>query len=129
VADEVSRPDAGQLLITLRDSMYPSQREWAADQLIAGEGRNNPQVMQALVTGAREDPAPTVRAGCVRCLVKMKAADPGTVATLMALKSDHDIRVRHEAEEALLVLAPGLASPPMSAGTVMPAAATVPVKP
>src|SRR5262249_23095943 len=54
-----------QLLNMLQESLYPSQREWAADNLAGCDWRTHPHVVQALVTGAVKDPAATVRAGCV----------------------------------------------------------------
>ena len=58
----------------------------------------------ALLTAAREDPAATVRASCVRCLAKMKANCPPALATLQSLKSDSDPRVQREVEQALSIL-------------------------
>jgi hypothetical protein len=52
-----------QLMATLRGSLLPSQREWAADRLAELDWRTSPQVVDALVTAAHADPAATVRAG------------------------------------------------------------------
>src|SRR5262249_47893682 len=54
-----------QLLFKLRESLYPSQRELAADQLARLDWKTQPQIVSALLLGAREDQAATVRAGCV----------------------------------------------------------------
>ncbi|MCS6852643.1 MAG: HEAT repeat domain-containing protein [Gemmataceae bacterium] len=91
------------LTVILRDSLYPSQREWAAENL-AATGRGNPEVVQALLTAAREDLAPSVRATCARCLGQLKAADAQVVAALQVLQADSDPRVRQAASQALVSL-------------------------
>jgi hypothetical protein len=91
-------------LSMLRDALYPSQREWAADRLSANNWRAEPQVVQALLTSARQDPAPMVRAMCVRALAKMKAGSPEVVAAMQSLKGDGDPRVRTEVEQAVFTL-------------------------
>jgi hypothetical protein len=96
-----------QMLVALRDSLYPSQRELAAQSMAAADWRTHPQVVQALTTAAKEDPAATVRAGCVRCLANMKASTPPVVLVVRGLKNDNDPRVRQEAERALSILASG----------------------
>jgi hypothetical protein len=90
-----------QLLTTLKDSLYPSQREWAAEQLSEMNWRMQPQVVNHLMTSAQADPAPTVRAACVHALAHMKVGTPEAAALVTNLKSDRDPRVRQEAEEAL----------------------------
>lgn len=94
-------PNLQATYMLLRDAVYPSQREWAADSLTAVDWRSNPQVVQALLSSAREDSAATVRAGCVRCLVKMNVNTPPVLAALQGLKNDADPRVRQEVEQAL----------------------------
>ncbi len=101
---------AMQLVATLQDSLYPSQREWAADNLVGCDWRNQPQVVSALTTSAAKDPAATVRAACVRALARMGANSAAVVTTVHGLKTDGDPRVRQAAEEALATLAPGLAA-------------------
>jgi hypothetical protein len=93
-----------EAIATLRDSIYPSQREWAATTLAGCDSRSQPDAVHALLTGAREDPAPTVRAACVRGLVKMKANTGPVITALQALKTDGDPRVLHEVEAALATL-------------------------
>jgi hypothetical protein len=103
-----STPENIQKMVTaLRDSLYPSQREWAAESMAAVDWRNHPQVVQSLTTAAKDDPAATVRAGCVRCLAKMKANTVPVVTVMRDLRRDPDPRVRQEAEQALSVLAAG----------------------
>jgi vesicle coat complex subunit len=57
-----------------------------------------------LITAAKDDPAPTVRATCVRSLANMKANTMPVITTVRNLTSDTDPRVRQEAERALSVL-------------------------
>src|SRR5262249_46515467 len=89
---------------------YPSQREWAAEKLAAMDWRNEPRIVDCLTKAAHEDPAPTVRAGCVRCLAQMRLNTMPVVSVIQSLQRDSDPRVRHEVEQALAVL--GLPSQP-----------------
>jgi hypothetical protein len=91
-------------LAVLKDSMYPSQREWAAVSLATVDWHTQPQVLRSLIEACREDPAATVRAACVRTILKMKANTPEVVNALRALKNDGDPRVKLEVEQALPVL-------------------------
>jgi hypothetical protein len=95
-------------LRVLKDSIYPSQREWAAEQVSECDWRKNEAVVDALVAAAKEDPAATVRAGCVRCLTKMKVNTVPVALAMQSLKADPDPRVRTEVDEALATLAPGM---------------------
>jgi hypothetical protein len=97
-------PGPNDLLMTLHVSLYPSQREWAADRLTACDWRSNPQVVDGLVKAARNDPAPLVRAGCVRALARMHASSEPAIAAVRDLRADADARVRQEAEDALAAL-------------------------
>jgi len=106
--------DLTPMVAVLRESLYPSQREEAAEQLGAMDWRRQPEVVDILVERAREDPAPTVRAECVRSLGRMKANTLPAVEAVKFLQSDEDVRVRHEAEDAYAVLtgtAPKAAEP------------------
>jgi hypothetical protein len=91
----------GQLLATLRDSLYPSERELAVDALRKCDWRQEPMVVEALVKSAKGDPAPAVRAACVRTLGQMRANLVPVVTAIGALRSDPDLRVRQAATEAL----------------------------
>jgi hypothetical protein len=95
-----------------KESIYPSQREWVAEQMAACDWRKNDAVVEAILTGAKDDPAATVRAACVRCLAKMKVNTVPVVVALQGLKADVDPRVRTEVDEALSSLAPGLPMQP-----------------
>jgi hypothetical protein len=101
-------PDAlRQMEIALRDSLYPSQRELAAQSLATADWHSHPTVVQLLTTAAKEDPAPTVRATCVRCLANMHVNTGPVLTVVRGLKNDKDPHVRQEAERALSILAAG----------------------
>jgi hypothetical protein len=108
-----------QLIGVLRDSPYPAQREWAANSLASFDCKSQPMVLQALMTAAQQDPAATVRAGCVHQLGRMSPAPEPVLATLKALKTDADPRVRYEVEQAMARVAPGQAT--VSSPQVLPA--------
>jgi hypothetical protein len=113
-----------QLMLTMKDSVYPSYREWAAEALAGGNNCQNAQVVDALIAAAKDDPAASVRSACVRCLVKMKVSTPSAVATIQGLKGDPDPRVRTAASEALASL--GIPQAP-DAPPVQPVGATAPI--
>jgi hypothetical protein len=119
----LATPDA---IGMLRESMYPSQREWAALKLGSLDWRANPEAVLGLVTTAHHDPAPSVRAACVRSLAQMRVNTMPVVNAIQALKTDPDPRVQRAAEEALALLAPESAAP--SAAPGQPASGLVPAK-
>jgi hypothetical protein len=90
-----------QLIIILGTSVYPSQREWAALHLGTYDWRAHPFVLQALLTAAQEDPAPTVRAGCVNAIARLNADVEPVIAMLERLRTDADPGVRQQADQAL----------------------------
>jgi hypothetical protein len=90
-----------QVTATLHHGAYPSQREWAAETLASANWRANPSIVAELIKAAKDDPAATVRATCVRCLGHMDPQMPGVQATLQGSLSDHDERVRLEARMAV----------------------------
>jgi hypothetical protein len=89
-----------QLIQTLYESAYPAQREWAAQTLATYDHRAHPQVLQALCTAARQDPAGSVRAGCVYSLSRIGIQGEPVLSTLQTLRTDSDPRVRQDVEEA-----------------------------
>jgi hypothetical protein len=108
----VASPDAvQQMAVVLRTSLYPSQREWSAEYLAGVDWRTHPQVLPALVSAAREDPAPTVRAACVHCLARMNVSTDLVSGALRGLRADPDVGVRTAAEQALARLSPSPAAP------------------
>jgi hypothetical protein len=56
--------------------------------------------LHVLLQAARQDPAATVRAGCVYSLSHMNAATEPVMTTLQSLQNDPDPRVRHEVQQA-----------------------------
>lgn len=98
--DEIAR----QLMRILHDSLYPSERERAADNLTTRDWRAYPQVVDALVKAALEDPAATVRTACVRGLGRMQCNTVPVINALQTLKTDKDPRVRNEVEQILPTL-------------------------
>jgi len=93
-----------QLIKVMRESPYPAQREWAAQSLTSFEWRDHPQIVLALIQSASQDPAASVRAGCVYCLGRMQAAVEPVFGTLHVMRNDTDPRVRAEVEQALVRL-------------------------
>jgi hypothetical protein len=93
-----------QLVAILKTALYPSQREYAAGCLAAQDWKTQPQVLDAILAGAKDDPAASVRAGCVRALAQMKANTPAAVALMESLNVDTDPRVRQAAADALATL-------------------------
>jgi hypothetical protein len=89
------------LLGQLRDSISPAEREMAALNLTNQDWRSHPEIVQVLVTSARQDPAATVRAGCVHSLAQQNISTQPVLATMNALKNDPDPRVRQEVDQAL----------------------------
>jgi hypothetical protein len=85
---------------------------------------NNPHIVHTLLTAAKEDPAASVRAACVRSLAKMDAGTLPVIQALEAMKADPDAAVRREVEQALYSLTPGKA-----ATGVQPVGATMPARP
>jgi hypothetical protein len=94
-----------QALRALRNAIEPEQREWAAVNLATVDWRAQPQVVDALLTAARKDLAPTVRVACIRSLMHMNVNTAAVVAALQALRADADPRVQREAARALECLA------------------------
>ena len=99
VAPGASTPQ--DLMSTLQNALYPSQRERAAQALSACNWKANPEVVAALLLAAREDPAATVRSACVRCLGKMNVSTPGVTTALQGLRADADAQVRQALDEVL----------------------------
>ena len=70
------------------------------ESLASMDWRRQPQIVDLLVERAKQDPAPTVRAECVRSLGRIKADTPAAVEAVEALRSDPDDRVHQAADEA-----------------------------
>ena len=118
--------DSQLAVAALHNSMLPSQREMAAESLANADWRSNPAVVSELLRSAREDPAPSVRSACVRCLVKMNVRSGVAVATLQSLKNDTDAQVREEARGALAATG---AEPPAPQNAVQTTSFVTPTAP
>jgi len=92
------------LLQMLRESDYPSQREWAAEQLAGQNGRVSPAVVTALGMAAKEDPAAMVRVQCIRSLSRMQVQTLPVVSLLQQMQQDSDPRVRNAVREAMTAM-------------------------
>lgn len=91
----------------LKTANQPSQREYAADQLSKIRGVSMPQAAHALATAVKEDPAPLVRAACIRSLTRMKINTIEVLEVINEKKTDLDPRVRMEADQAMIQLTSG----------------------
>jgi hypothetical protein len=90
-----------QMLTTLKTSVYPAHREWAAMGLGKYDWHNHPYLVQGLLVAAKEDPAATVRVTCVQTLVRQGVSREIFAATFQSMQSDIDPRVRQAVAEAL----------------------------
>jgi hypothetical protein len=92
------------LLLTLRTSPTPAQREQAALAMTAVDWKTHPEVVQALLTAVCTDQVSAVRAQCVACLARMNASTPEVIITLQVLKQDSDMDVQAAVRQALVQL-------------------------
>jgi hypothetical protein len=97
-----------QVMITqLKESLYPSQREWAAEGLTSANWKIHPQVVDALCGAAQDDPAPSVRCRCALSLATMNVRTETALEVIHKLQTDKDEAVRAQADEALKLLEAG----------------------
>ena len=99
------------MMVQLKESLYPSQREWAAEGLTSANWKVHPEVVEALCAAALEDPAPSVRARCAQSLAAMKVRSETALGVIHKLQADKDESVRAQADEAFKVLGPEEAQP------------------
>jgi hypothetical protein len=97
-------PELAKLSVLMHESLYPSQREWAAERLASFDWRRQPQAVELLIERAKQDAAPSVRVECIRSLGRMTSDAPGVVETVRLCRFDADPRVRQEADDALAKL-------------------------
>jgi hypothetical protein len=90
-----------QMLALLRASTYVELRQWAAENMYHFDWHISPEIVDGLLSSAREDSVPAVRTACIRSLLRMNVNTVPVVTTLHSLKSDRDPTVRAEAEKAL----------------------------
>lgn len=93
-----------QLIGVLHDSNYIEQREWAAYNLSNVNWKTHPEVVVALVNGARQDHSPKVRVMCIHGLTAMQVKADWVVKALQTMKSDSDSQVQQEVTRALALL-------------------------
>ncbi len=88
-----------QLVKLFCESVDPSRREWAAEQLgrVPGAGADD-RVAQALLAGANADPAPMVRVACLNSIRQLGIMDYQLGGILQRLKGDSDVRVKQTAQ-------------------------------
>jgi hypothetical protein len=120
--------DVPGMIGQLHDSMLPSEREMAACKLASIDWKANPVVVPTLLRSAKEDPAGSVRASCIRCLAQMNVNTPEVIAACEALKTDKDPRVQHEAMETLAKLSPSR-GPAEADPSIQPASYVPPAQP
>ena len=72
----------------MHESLYPSQREWAADRLASFDWRRQPQAVELLIERAKQDAAPSVRVECIRSLGRMTSDAPGVVEAVRLCRFD-----------------------------------------
>ena len=94
-------------VVMLKNANQPSLRENAADQLSKIRGVSMNLAIQALATAIKEDPAPLVRAACIRSLTRMKINTIEVLEVINEKKTDLDPRVRMEADQAIIQLTSG----------------------
>ena len=94
-------------VVMLKNANQPSLRENAADQLSKTRGVSMNLAVQALATAVKEDPAPMVRAACIRSLTRMKINTIEVLEVINEKKTDLDPRVRMEADQAIIQLTSG----------------------
>jgi HEAT repeat protein len=93
-----------ELIGHLKESKYPSYREWAAEQLAFVNDTSRPAAVEALLAACKEDSASNVRLACIRSLSTMKMGTPMVLKTLRKLKTDADPRVAAEAGKTFATL-------------------------
>ncbi|HEY8504033.1 MAG TPA: HEAT repeat domain-containing protein [Gemmataceae bacterium] len=89
----------------LRDALRPSAREDAALALASARRPMPLATVAALIRAVEHDPAPSVRACCIRCLSAAGVREPKFLALLEGLQESPDPQVSEEARHALAKLA------------------------
>ncbi len=87
-----------QLLTTLSKAIRPSVREESAEELARRKDGKSEYVRNALLKAIQEDPAPSVRATCLRSLASLGIRDSIFQTALVSAQGDKDSTVRDEAK-------------------------------
>lgn len=93
-----------QLRATIADGLLPSEREMAADQLAKYDPIRTPAAVSILLSGAKSDPATTVRVACVRAIGQMGARSQEVLTTLETVAKDSDPQVKQAATDVLALI-------------------------
>jgi hypothetical protein len=94
-----------QMLALLRESIYPEQREWAAENMSSFDWHLSPEIAEGLMTTAQKDTVVAVRTACIRCMVRMEINTPQVRNVLETLKTEKEPQIQKEAKKALAKLA------------------------
>jgi hypothetical protein len=92
-----------RLIGSMNDDLLPSMREVSAETL-ARIAKDRPEVVEAMIRSAKNDPAPNVRICCCRCLVSMEVRSAECVTALKSLEDDREKSVRTAAAAALSLM-------------------------
>jgi len=96
----IERLKVQEYLDTLRHHLRPSYRMNAAEEITKGPFSRAANVHDALMLAAQEDPAPIVRATCIRCLSKLGVRDQRFMTLLKESEEDDNIEVQEEVKYA-----------------------------
>lgn len=88
-------------LAKLRSATTPQERELAALTLTLGAARKTHEIIAALMSACRDDPAPAVRLTCIRCLFRLAPEAPQVVPILEERLKDKNVEVKKLARLAL----------------------------
>jgi len=69
--------------------------------LAVSEARTLPEVVKAIMSSARHDPAASVRATCVRCLYRLSSEAPDVIPVLAECRLDPNAEVAATAAKAM----------------------------
>lgn len=86
-------------LKVIETALKPSDRELACEYL-SGSYAASKEVRSALMATAAGDPAPSVRATCIRCLSKCSPNEPGFAKVVEEACKDANVRIREEGQLA-----------------------------
>ena len=96
--------DAKELMGVLSKAPSAEEREMAAHTLGALDGPIDPAVIEGLLTAARRDQSPVVRAASIRALARLNIRTAPVLSTMLKLWNDPNALIRAEAERAYRLL-------------------------
>jgi hypothetical protein len=89
----------------LHTSLDAAQRVSAAQALARGEARKSAEVIDALSSTAKSDPAANVRMCCLRCLCALSREAPQAIMTINEMQADPDESIHQLAHSTIQELA------------------------